>query len=90
MGRGQALITSGVHAGAPGGGHSLPVDREPGRISAMFTGIAGRYDLMNRIMTLGLDGGWRLVTNVGPDAGQSVGHLHVHLLGGRRMGWPPG
>ena len=38
----------------------------------------------------GLDGGWRLVTNVGPDGGQSVDHLHLHLLGGRRMTWPPG
>lgn len=38
----------------------------------------------------GLDGGFRLVTNIGPDGGQSVGHLHVHLLGGRRMAWPPG
>ena len=34
--------------------------------------------------------GWRLVTNVGPDAGQSVAHLHFHLLGGRKMAWPPG
>jgi histidine triad (HIT) family protein len=34
--------------------------------------------------------GWRMVTNVGPDAGQSVPHLHFHLLGGRPMGWPPG
>ena len=38
----------------------------------------------------GLDGGFRLVTNVGPDGGQSVAHLHVHLLGGRPMAWPPG
>jgi len=38
----------------------------------------------------GLDHGWRLVTNVGPDAGQSVDHLHLHLLGGRPMTWPPG
>jgi histidine triad (HIT) family protein len=36
------------------------------------------------------DSGWRVVTNVGPDAGQSVAHLHFHLLGGRSMGWPPG
>ncbi|MBI4522085.1 MAG: HIT domain-containing protein, partial [Gemmatimonadetes bacterium] len=34
--------------------------------------------------------GYRLVMNAGPDAGQSVDHVHVHLLGGRRLGWPPG
>lgn len=36
------------------------------------------------------ESGWRLVTNIGRDAGQSVHHLHVHLLGGRPMSWPPG
>jgi histidine triad (HIT) family protein len=34
--------------------------------------------------------GYRLVTNVGRDGGQTVAHLHVHLLGGRPMRWPPG
>lgn len=40
---------------------------------------------------LGLDaGGYRIVANTGPDAGQSVFHLHLHLLGGRQLTWPPG
>ncbi len=36
------------------------------------------------------DAGFRVVTNVGPDGGQTVSHLHFHLIGGRRMTWPPG
>lgn len=36
------------------------------------------------------DSGYRLVINNGPDAGESVPHLHMHLLGGRHMAWPPG
>ena len=40
---------------------------------------------------LGLkSGGYRLVFNNGPDAGEAVPHLHCHILGGRRLGWPPG
>ena len=39
---------------------------------------------------LGLGNGYRLVVNCGRDGGQSVDHLHVHLLGGRPLGWPPG
>ncbi len=38
----------------------------------------------------GLENGWRWVANVGRDGGQTVFHLHFHLLGGRRLGWPPG
>ena len=34
--------------------------------------------------------GWRLVVNTNADAGQTVFHLHAHLLGGRSLGWPPG
>ncbi len=37
-----------------------------------------------------LTGGYRTVFNCGPDAGQSVDHLHLHLLGGRKLSWPPG
>jgi histidine triad (HIT) family protein len=36
------------------------------------------------------DTGFRLVINNGPDGGESVPHLHVHVLGGRALGWPPG
>lgn len=36
------------------------------------------------------ESGYRLVMNTGVDASQSVAHLHVHVLGGRKMGWPPG
>jgi histidine triad (HIT) family protein len=37
-----------------------------------------------------IENGYRTVYNVGPGAGQSVFHLHLHLLGGRPLGWPPG
>jgi len=37
-----------------------------------------------------LDKGYRVIINTGPDGGQTVDHLHVHLLGGRPMSWPPG
>lgn len=39
---------------------------------------------------LGLSGGYRVVVNCGADGGQSVDHLHFHLLGGRPLAWPPG
>ena len=39
---------------------------------------------------LGLDAGYRLVLNCDEAGGQTVPHLHLHLLGGRAMGWPPG
>jgi len=56
---------------------------------AMMADIAQAATHLAR--TEGIDQtGWRLVSNVGPDAGQAVFHLHFHLLGGRPMGWPPG
>ena len=53
-------------------------------LGRLFTTIA---ELADRE---GLTRGWRVVTNVGGEGGQSVRHLHFHLLGGRPMRWPPG
>lgn len=39
---------------------------------------------------LGLEAGYRCVINIGTDGGQAVPHLHLHLLGGRSLSWPPG
>ena len=51
-------------------------------------------DLMNAVAAVakqeGIDPGYRVVLNTGREAGQSVFHVHAHVLGGRRMGWPPG
>ena len=39
---------------------------------------------------VGLENGYRVVINTGADGGQSVYHMHLHILGGRQMNWPPG
>jgi histidine triad (HIT) family protein len=53
--------------------------------------LGALFGAMRRLaQASGLDDGYRIVTNVGPAAGQSVAHLHFHLLGGRSLGWPPG
>ena len=77
--------------------HVLLIPREHVASSAAEVGSAHAvlmgelFELAARIAKReGLEHGWRLVTNVGPDAGQSVPHLHFHLLGGRAMRWPPG
>jgi histidine triad (HIT) family protein len=39
---------------------------------------------------MGIKNGYRVIINCGPDAGQTVDHLHLHILGGRPLSWPPG
>ena len=46
--------------------------------------------MRNLASELGLETGYRVVVNSGRDGGQSVDHLHFHLLGGRQLKWPPG
>jgi histidine triad (HIT) family protein len=55
-------------------------------------GLLGKLLLVARDMAkrLDLSNGYRVVINCGPDAGESVPHLHVHLLGKRALAWPPG
>lgn len=68
-------ITDASHLGA-GHGETL------GDLFATANAVARAEGLSER--------GYRLVFNVGSDAGNSVAHLHLHVLGGRVMGWPPG
>jgi histidine triad (HIT) family protein len=76
--------------------HVLVIPKE--HIESAQALTAGHADLLGEIFATiadlardeKLDGGHRVVTNIGPDAGQSVDHLHFHLLGGRPMAWPPG
>jgi histidine triad (HIT) family protein len=59
---------------------------------------AGHSELLGKLLHAatavarrqGLDKGYRVVINTGEDGGQTVSHLHLHVLGGRAMHWPPG
>ena len=71
----------------PSHAHATPED------AAMLGHLISAAGEVAREQNLGLTqngGGYRLVINTGPDGGQTVDHLHVHLLGGRHMTWPPG
>ncbi len=59
---------------------------------AVDVGLLGHLLLVAKQVAqdLGLEQGYRVVINTGADGGQSVFHLHLHLLGGRPMSWPPG
>ncbi len=83
-----------LHPGAPT--HFLVVPREPipgvDHVEARHEALVGHLFVVARRLAEreGLAGGYRLVFNVGADAGQSVPHLHLHVLGGRTLAWPPG
>ncbi len=77
--------------------HVLVIPKK--HLTGIHEASATDVDLLGRLMLAARDvaeklglgaSGYRLVVNQGPDAGQSVLHLHCHVLGGRPMGWPPG
>jgi histidine triad (HIT) family protein len=84
-----------IKPGAPT--HVLIVTKKP--IPRMAEAKPEDYKVLGHLLLkaaevarqLGLEkNGYRLVINNGPDAGESVPHLHCHILGGRAMAWPPG
>ena len=77
--------------------HVLLVPRKP--IPSIEAAVAEDAELLSHLMLKvgeiaraeGLaEGGFRTVMNTGADAGQTVPHLHIHIIGGRSMQWPPG
>jgi histidine triad (HIT) family protein len=77
--------------------HVLVVPKEHIADAAHLTGAHGTlltemFDVARGVARAdGLsERGSRLVLNIGPDSGNSVAHLHLHVLGGRRLAWPPG
>ena len=76
--------------------HMLVIPRK--HLSALDDASEGDQALLGRILLVcrklaaeqGIGGAYRVVNNCGESAGQSVFHLHFHVLGGRPMGWPPG
>lgn len=74
--------------------HVLVIPRRHGANAAE----SAEHGVMDALVSLaaevaeeeGLTHGYRLVLNTGPDAGQAVFHTHLHLVGGRNLGWPPG
>jgi histidine triad (HIT) family protein len=78
----HVLVVPTTHVTNAAGTDSDEGERIVGRIVRLAVQVAHQLGVS--------DSGFRLVMNSGPDGGQSVGHLHVHLLGGRHMKWPPG
>jgi histidine triad (HIT) family protein len=76
--------------------HILVIPKQP--IESIATVTPQDQDLLGHLLVTiqkiaakeGLTNGYRVVTNIGSDGGQSVSHLHFHLLGKRQMAWPPG
>ena len=89
-----ALAFRDIHPQAPV--HILVIPKKP--IPKLADANSGDIALMGHLLLtvklvaeqLGLTNGYRVVINTGNDGGQTVDHLHLHILGGRQMKWPPG
>jgi histidine triad (HIT) family protein len=76
--------------------HILVIPKQP--IESIATVTSSDQAILGHLMVkiqhiaavAGLSKGYRVVTNIGEDGGQSISHLHFHILGERKMTWPPG
>ncbi|AXC13207.1 Histidine triad (HIT) nucleotide-binding protein, cyanobacterial subgroup [Acidisarcina polymorpha] len=92
----QAIAFHDINPQAPV--HVLIAPREHFSSLTHMGALAAHKDLLGHLVQVAiqiaatekLTHGYRAVINTGPDGGQTVDHLHLHLLGGRAMGWPPG
>ena len=90
----QVLAFRDINPAAPT--HVLVIPKKPiplvGAASAEDQSLIGHLMLKAAEIAreLKLESGFRLVINNGPDGGESVPHLHCHILGGRALQWPPG
>ena len=63
---------------------------DPGLLAEVVDAAQAVAEQEGLVSDGGVEPGYRVVTNTGPAAGQSVAHVHLHVLGGRGLGWPPG
>lgn len=90
----QVLVFRDINPAAPT--HVLVIPKRPiAKIEQMAQSDVPLVGHMMWVATrvakeLGLENGYRLVLNNGSDGGQSVFHIHLHILGGRQLAWPPG
>jgi histidine triad (HIT) family protein len=91
----RLLAFRDIHPQAPV--HLLVVPKE--HIASIADAVQAHRNLLGELLLLArelalaegiAEAGFRTVINAGRDGGQTVGHLHLHLLGGRSLGWPPG
>ncbi len=88
------LVIRDINPQAPS--HFLVVPRKPiptlDDLTEEDAPLIGHMFIVARTVAAedGLTGGYRTVFNCGPDASQTVPHIHLHVLGGRKLSWPPG
>ncbi len=90
----DVLVFADLHPHAPT--HVLAIPKRHAQNLGAFVAsatpaeVGDLFTIASNVGRAASPGGYRIVVNEGPDAGQTVFHLHLHVLAGRSLGWPPG